>query len=67
MIDEMCSLQSSDTRDLAPPSPPLGKSVVGCPWIFTMKLGPVGKVDRLKVHLWFLAWVIGKLFVLWRK
>ena len=49
MLDEMCALQNSGTWDLVPL--PLGKSVVGCRWVFTVKVGPDGQVDRLKARL----------------
>ncbi|XP_061371825.1 uncharacterized protein LOC133314364 [Gastrolobium bilobum] len=49
MIDEMSALQSSGTWDLVPL--PSGKSVVGCRWIYTIKVGPDGQVDRLKARL----------------
>ena len=49
MVDEMCALQNSGTWDLVPLPP--GKSVVGCRWVFTVKVGPDGKVDRLKARL----------------
>ena len=29
----------------------LGKSNVGCRWIYTVKVGPDGQVDRLKARL----------------
>ena len=49
MIDEMCALQSSGTWELVPL--PSGKSVVGCRWLFTVKVGPDGQIDRLKARL----------------
>lgn len=30
---------------------PSGKSVVGCCWLFTVKVGPNGQIDRLKARL----------------
>lgn len=49
MIDEMCALQSSGTWELVPL--PSGKSVVGCRWLYTVKVGPDGKIDRFKARL----------------
>ena len=49
MIDEMCALQSSGTWELVPL--PSGKSLVGCRWLYTVKVGPDGKIDRFKARL----------------
>ena len=49
MFDEMAALDSNHTWTLVP-SPP-GKSIVGCRWVFTVKIGPDGQVDRLKARL----------------
>ncbi|XP_029129820.1 uncharacterized protein LOC114916687 [Cajanus cajan] len=49
MIDEMTTLDSNNTWVLVPPLPE--KSVVGCRWVFNVKMGPDGQVDRLKAHL----------------
>jgi len=49
MIDEMIALESNQTWELVPP--PLGKSIVGCRWVFNVKVGPDGQVDRLKAQL----------------
>jgi len=49
MIDEMITLESNQTWELVPP--PLGKSIVGCRWVFNVKVGPDGQVDRLKARL----------------
>ena len=49
MIDEMCALQSSGTWELVPL--PTGKSLVGCHWLYTVKVGPDGKIDRFKARL----------------
>ena len=49
MHDEMEALQANGTWELV--SLPPGKMVVGCRWIFTPKVGPDGKIDRLKIHL----------------
>ena len=49
MVDEMVALHSNGTWDLV--SLPLGKSTVGCCWVYTVKVGPDGQVDRLKARL----------------
>ncbi|KAJ9671198.1 hypothetical protein PVL29_027266 [Vitis rotundifolia] len=49
MVDEMAALHSNGTWDLV--SLPPGKSTVGCCWVYTVKVGPNGQVDRLKARL----------------
>ncbi|RVW84329.1 Retrovirus-related Pol polyprotein from transposon RE1 [Vitis vinifera] len=49
MVDEMAALHSNGTWDLV--SLPPGKSTVGCRWVYTVKVGPDGQVDRLKARL----------------
>ena len=49
MVDEMTALHSNGTWDLV--SLPLGKSTVGCRWVYTVKVGPDGQVDHLKARL----------------
>jgi hypothetical protein len=49
MIDEMTALESNQTWTLVPP--PSGKSIVGCRWVYTVKVGPDGRIDRLKARL----------------
>jgi hypothetical protein len=49
MIDEMIVLESNQTWELVPH--PLGKSIVGCRWVFNVKVGPNGQVDQLKARL----------------
>jgi len=49
MLDELSTLQNSQTWELV--SLPSEKSVVGCTWIFAIKVGPDGTIDRLKTHL----------------
>ena len=49
MIDEMTALHSIDTWDLI--VLPSGKSPIGCCWVYTIKVGPDGQVDRLKARL----------------
>ncbi|RVW26227.1 Retrovirus-related Pol polyprotein from transposon RE2 [Vitis vinifera] len=49
MVDEMVVLHSNGTWDLV--SLPPGKPTVGCHWIYTVKVGPDGQVNRLKARL----------------
>ncbi|RVW55540.1 Retrovirus-related Pol polyprotein from transposon RE2 [Vitis vinifera] len=49
MVDEMAALHSNGTWDLV--SLPPGKSTVGCRWVYTVKVGPDGQVDRRKARL----------------
>ena len=49
MVDEMDALHSTGTWDLV--VLPSGKSPVGCLWVYTVKVGPDGQVDRLKARL----------------
>jgi len=49
MLDEMNALQNNGTWELVPL--PSRKFVVGCRWIFAIKVGPDGTIDRLKVRL----------------
>ncbi|RVX15929.1 Retrovirus-related Pol polyprotein from transposon RE2 [Vitis vinifera] len=47
MVDEMTALHSNGTWDLV--VLPSGKSTVGCRWVYTVKVGLDGQVDRLKI------------------
>lgn len=49
MIDEMTTLDSIQTSTPVPY--PLGKSIVGCQSVFTIKVGPNDHIDCLKAHL----------------
>ena len=49
MVDEMAALHSNGTWDLV--SLPLGKSTIGCHWVYTVKVCPDGQVNRLKARL----------------
>ena len=49
MVKEMDALYSNDTWDLV--ALPLGKSPVGCRWVYTLKVGLDGQIDRLKARL----------------
>ena len=49
MIEEMNALTDNDTWDLV--CLPVGKKVIGCRWVFTMKVNPNGSIARLKAFL----------------
>ena len=49
MAEEMDALYSNDTWELV--ALPPGKSPVGCRWVYTVKVGPNGQIDRLKARL----------------
>ena len=49
MVDEIAALHSTDTWDLV--VLPFGKFPVGCHWVYTVKVGLDGQVDRLKARL----------------
>ena len=49
MVEEMIALHSTGTWDRV--TLPAGKFPVGCCWVYTVKIGPDGGVDRLKARL----------------
>ena len=49
MIEEMNALTDNGTWDLV--CLPAEKKVIGCRWVFTVKINPNGSIARLKVHL----------------
>ena len=49
MAEEMDALYFNGTWELV--TLPPGKSHVGCRWVYTVKVGPNGQVDRLKARL----------------
>ncbi|KAJ0778869.1 putative RNA-directed DNA polymerase [Helianthus annuus] len=49
MEDEIGALRANQTWDLEPLPP--GKRVVGCRWVFTIKLNPDGSLHRLEARL----------------
>ena len=49
MAKEMDALYSNGTWELV--ALPLGKSPIGCRWVYTVKVGPDGQVSRLKARL----------------
>ena len=49
MVDEMVALHSTGTWDLV--VLPFGKFPIGCCWVYIVKVGLDGQVDRLKARL----------------
>ena len=49
MAEEMDALYSNDTWELV--TLPPKKSPIGCRWVYTMKVGHDGQIDRLKARL----------------
>ena len=49
MVEEMDAHYSNDTWELVALLPSM--SPIGCRWVYTVKLGPNGKIDRLKTRL----------------
>jgi len=49
MISEMQALEHNKTWELVPL--PFGKKTVGCRWVYAIKVGPNGEIDRLKARL----------------
>ena len=49
MLDKMIALHTSGTFDLVPL--PISKSLVGCHWLFTIKVSHDKKINQLKAHL----------------
>ncbi|KAL2318681.1 hypothetical protein Fmac_032557 [Flemingia macrophylla] len=49
MIVELQALEQSGTWELVPLPP--GKTIVGCRWVYDIKVGPTGVIDRLKTRL----------------
>ena len=49
MLDEISALQNNETWELVPL--PSRKFVVGCRWVFAIKVGPDGTIDHLKACL----------------
>ena len=49
MAEEIDALYSNDTWELV--ALPPGKSLVGCCWVYTVKVGLDGKIDRFKARL----------------
>ena len=49
MLEELAALEKNNTWDLVPF--PIGKKVVGCKWVYTVKQNPNGKIERYKARL----------------
>ena len=49
MTEEIVVLHSNGALDLV--TLPAGKTLVGCRWVYTVKIGPDGQMDRLKARL----------------
>ena len=49
IIEEMNALTDNGTWDLV--RLPVGKKVIGCLWVFTVKVNPDGSIARLKARL----------------
>ena len=49
MAEKIDALYSNDTWELV--ALPPGKFPVGCRWVYTVKVGPHGKIDQLKACL----------------
>ena len=49
MIEEMGALTDNSTWDLVRLL--VGKKVISCRWVFTVKANPDGSIARLKAHL----------------
>jgi len=49
MLDELSALRHRGTWDLV--QLPSGKSIVGCRWVYAIKVGLDGTIDRLKARL----------------
>ena len=49
MVEAITALHSTSTWDLV--TLPVGKSPIGCRWVYIVKIGPNGGVDRLKARL----------------
>ena len=46
MTTDMQALEHNKTRELVPPF--FGKKTIGCCWVYAIKVGPNGEVDRFK-------------------
>ena len=48
MVEEMAALHSNGSWDLV--TLPVGKTLVRCRWVYTVKISPDGRVDHLKAQ-----------------
>jgi hypothetical protein len=46
MLEELAALEKNNTWDLVPF--PLGKKVVSCKWVYTVKQNPDGKIEKVQ-------------------
>jgi hypothetical protein len=53
MVEEMAALHSNNTWDIVPLPP--NKTTVVCRWVYTVKVGPDGQIDRM-LALTFSLW-----------
>ena len=49
MLEEMAALDANNTWELVPL--PTGKTILGCCWVYRVKIKPNGSIDHYKVHL----------------
>ena len=49
MVEEMVALHSNNTWDIIPF--PSDKTIVGCRWVYTVKVGPDGQTYLFKARL----------------
>ena len=49
MLEEIQALEVNHTWNLV--DLPIGKNIVGCKWVFAIKVNPNGSVARLKARL----------------
>lgn len=48
MMEEMAALHSNNIWDIV--TLPPEKNTMGCRWVYTVKVGPDGQIDRFKAH-----------------
>ena len=58
MAEKIDTLYSNGTWELI--ALPLGKSPVSCRWVYIVKVGPDGQVDRLKA-----VWLLRGTLTIW--
>ena len=49
MLEELAALEKNKTWELVPS--PMGKKIVSCKWVYTVKQNPDGKIERYKARL----------------
>jgi len=71
MVEEIATFHSNGTWELVPFPP--AKQIVGCRWVYTVKIGPDSHINQLKAHLvakeytQILCLHYGDTFFLWPK